>query len=336
MVLPFLLCGAVALDEDSIEGVVVALRQAHPVEQSSDEITGVVISEPNPVSPTTCQMRVYTDKDKFINVLTPCDATTLKASGCQTGSPITCKGNQTFPGHISCSQSSIQTKPPGSCELKVLSQAMSSGVVSYVGLRGDGANTMECEMPCTNASSGPIKLCIPRGQTFAPDAKGYQNMACTQDTVCSIPAGQTVKIPLATICMSGKTLKPPPPQGVHYDLAPPDSADAKLTDRLITSTTALNANGFFDNLPPGDERPKLITQLAHWIHKGRSSSNPADTVSPESIRDDMLSKTNMPYSSMNSANKKAIDKLCSQIYKAANSTLKLAQSPQIETLIAGR
>jgi hypothetical protein len=334
--LPFLLCGAVTLDEDSIEGVVIALKEKHPPAEASDEINGIVIAEPCPIAPSLCQVRVCTNKEEFINVVSSCDAEALKQSGCQPGCQISCSGNQTFPGYMSCPQSKIQTKPACGEPMYTLSQAVNSGVISYVGLRGDGANTMECVMPCTNASSQDIKVCVPRGQCFAPNKPECQNMACTQDVVCNIPAGQTVKVPLSTMCMSGKTLKPPPPDGVHFNLAAHDPEEAKLTDRLITATNVLNTDHFYDQLPPGEERPKLIAQMAHWIHKGKKSENPKDTVSPQSIRDDMLSKTKLTYSSLSSSDKKTIDKMCSQIYQASASTLKLAQSSQMDSLIAGK
>ncbi len=333
--LPLLLCAAVNLDEDTIEGVVIALKEKHPPAEATDEISGVVIAEPCPISPTACQVRVCTNSQQFINVVTPCDASSLKQSGCAPGSQITCQGNQTFPGYVSCPKSNIQTKSGGTCSIYPLSQAIDSGVVSYIGLRGDGATTMECVMPCTNASSQDIKVCVPRGQCFSPDKPGFQNMACTQDIVCEIPAGQTVKVPLSTMCMSGKTLKPPPPSGVHFNLAAHDPEEAKLADRLITATNVLHSDHFYDQLPPGEERPKLIAQMAHWIQKGKKSENPLDTVSPQSIRDDMLSKTKLTYDSLSSSDKKTIDAMCAQIFKASNCTLKLAQSPQMDSLLAG-
>ncbi len=334
-IMPLFLCAAVSLEEDSIEGVVVALKEKHPPSEATDEINGVVIAEPCPISPTVCQIRVCTNDQQFINVVAPCDPSALKQSGCEPGSEISCRGNQTFPGYVSCPKSDIHTKPCTAPKIYPLSQAMSCGLVSYVGLRGDGASTMECDMPCTNASSQDINLCIPRGQSFAPDKPGFQNMACTKDVVCKIPAGQTVKVPLTTMCMSGKTLKPPPPSGVHFNLSPSNPGDQKLTDRLITATNVLNADNFYDQLPPGDERPKLIAQMAHWISEGMKSDNPLDKVSPQTIRDDMLSKTKLTYSSLSSSDKKTIDTMCSQIYKASNSTLKLAQSPQLDGLLAG-
>ena len=333
--LPFLLCGAVNLDEDTIEGVVIALQEKHPPSEASDEIIGIVIAEPCPISPSVCQVRVCTDKQQFVNVVTPCDASALKQSGCEPGCQISCRGNETFPGYMSCPKSDIQTKTSATCTMYPLSQALECGVVSYIGLRGDGSSTMECVMPCTNSSSQNIKVCVPRGQCFAPDKPECQNMACTTDVICDIPAGQTVKIPLTTMCMSGKTLKPPPPSGVHYNLAKHDPGVAKLADRLITATNVLHSEHFYDQLPPGDERPKTIAQMAHWIYEGKNSQNPQDAVSPQSIRDDMLSKTKLTYATLSSSDKKMIDSMCAQIYKASASTLKLAQSPLMDSLLAG-
>lgn len=332
--LPFFLCAAVSLEEDTLEGVVIALKEKHPPSEETDEINGVVIAEPCPISPTVCQVRVCTDRQQFINVVAPCDATELKESGFEPGFQILCHGNQTFPGYVSCARANIRAKPPQN-KIYTLSQAMDCGVVSKVGLTGDGASTMDCQMPLTNTSSQDINVCVPRGQCFSPNTPGYQNMACTKDVICKIPAGQSVNIPLTTMCMSGKTLKPPPPSGVQFSPGNFNPAEQKLADRLITATNMLNSDKFYDHLPPGDERPKLIAQMAHWINEGKKSNNPADTVSPESIRDDMLSKTKLTYSSLSPKDQKAIDSMCSQIFKASDKTLKLAQSQQIDGLLAG-
>jgi hypothetical protein len=332
--MPLLLCAAVSLEEDTIEGVVVALKEKHPPSEETDEINGVVIADPCPISPTVCQVRVCTSNQQFINVVAPCNVNDLKESGFEPGFQIICKGNQTFPGYVSCPRENIRAKPPQN-KIYPLSQAISCGVVSNVGLRGDGATTMSCQMPCTNTSSQDINVCVPRGQCFAPNQPGYQNMACTQDVICKIPAGQTVSVPLTTMCMSGKTLKPPPATGVQFNPGTFEPSDQKLADRLITATNILNSDSYYNHLPPGDERPKLIAQMAHWINEGKKSSNPADSVSPESIRDDMLSKTKLTYDSLPSKDQKTIDAMCSQIFKASNKTLNLAQSPQMDGLLAG-
>ncbi len=169
---------------------------------------------------------------------------------------------------------------------------------------------------------------------FRPDKPGFQNMACARE-IWLRNSGQTVKVPLSTMWhvrrdpQATSTFRRTFQSGAH------DPEEAKLSDRLITATNVLHSDHFYDQLPPGEERPKLIAQMAHWIQKGKKSENPLDTVSTQSIRDDMLSKTKLTYDSLSSSDKKTIDAMCAQIFKASNCTLKLAQSPQMDSLLAG-
>lgn len=179
---------------------------------------------------------------------------------------------------------------------------------------------MSCSLQCTNKTAQSTKVCIPRGQCFKADTPKCQNMACIEDTVCTVPPGQTVTVPLSTMCVSPKSIKPPPASGVQYSLMEADTSERKLTDRLLTAATVLDQDHYYDALPPGDGiRPKTISQLAHWIDQGNASSNPADRVSMESLRNEIIPEKK--YESLPKSQRKVMDKMCSQIYQASNSTL---------------
>lgn len=144
--------------------------------------------------------------------------------------------------------------------------------------------------------------------------------------------GETIAARLNTYCISKKSIKPPPSSGdgqkahVNYHLGP--VAPATITD-LVKTSRKLDAEHNFDALPiPSTRRASTIAQLAIWKSLGGTSKSSKDAVNTDSIKADLLSRSNTDPASLSKEEHKQLDDKVALIFDAVDLTCKTSTTQE--------
>lgn len=160
-------------------------------------------------------------------------------------------------------------------------------------LIGDGVSTSHVRVVLTHTGREVLDLTVPAGQCLVPDQPGYQTMMTTDERLVEIPAGKSRSIWLSTICASSKNYLPPPEEGVHYQ--PDRCADqemGKFLLQIFRTSEEMDQHGDYNGVLLTDSnRQQTIGQLAVWMELGRSTKDPRDDVTIETITTQLLEST---------------------------------------------
>lgn len=338
--------------EDEVSGVVVAMERkvkaasapanaAPAQDEDSDTIAGVVISDPCEVYKGVNQFRVRTDDDRYVNVCMALPRTTLEDLGCDSDHRIALGDcEDTISGYVVASQKSVRkarSSASGQPQIVTLQKAVSTGLVSFGGLIGDGTNTASCQMPCTNRTDHPVTVCVPQCQYFQPDHPDCQTMSCTGDTCMTIPPHKTSAVALPTMCVSPHSVNPPPAKGRKYVPVFPNDCDFyRFCDHVMSLSKYLEEEHYYDQVPiPQERRQRTICQEAQWIEQARITGAPSDAITPISIRNNFLEKGHVTLESLTPEDLAKLDGHCKKIYRAAYLTWRLAGDKRVDALISG-
>jgi tetratricopeptide (TPR) repeat protein len=201
-------------------------------------------------------------------------------------------------------------------------------------LKGDGQSTSKVELVLTNKTSQMLRVVIPANEVFRPNTSLVQTMMVTRDRVVSIPAGGTVTAELPTMCVSTKTIKPPPPEGVEFEIGSYPDADVwKDLASIVEASKQLNRSGAYDHTMFARERREAtISQLAVWALLGKKSTNPEDQVTPKVIADDTLDKMGLKREQLPKEKLEMFEKGIDQIFLAVDLTIKKSKEPAVQSL----
>jgi hypothetical protein len=212
---------------------------------------------------------------------------------------------------------------------QTIGSAGTSGTVQeYVTYQLSGNNsTTQCSLNLTNLSSQPLWLFVPAYTVFTPDNAAYQNMMTVSSASMELPAAVDPVLNLATLCVSTKCEKPPPPEGVKFRIGPhPDAAARRLIVRIYEISQVLDAYGLYRKVPISPARRQShIAQLAVWQALGQRSGSEKSAISKETIKSDLLEQSGVKLSQLPPERQKALDDFCRVIFTAVDTTVKLAE-----------
>jgi hypothetical protein len=212
-----------------------------------------------------------------------------------------------------------------------LETAVRDGKVRAV-LSGDGKTTSHCQLSLTNLTGCPQRISIPQYQSFLPDKSGYQIMMTTESQSVELPAVQTDAIAenttIETICSSPKSAKAPPADGVSYTASNyPNLQLRSVIISLFETSKVLDKLNCYRNIPiPETARQHTIGQLSVWRAFSQITREPADEISPFSLREDLFKRSNVDPKMLTAPEKKfADDKVCA-MFAAVDFTVKQTPS----------
>jgi tetratricopeptide (TPR) repeat protein len=201
-------------------------------------------------------------------------------------------------------------------------------------LKGDGQTTSKVELVLTNKTNQELRVVIPANEVFKPNTLLVQTMMVTRDRVVTVPAGGTVSTDLPTMCVSTKTVRPPPAEGIEFEVgAYPDADVWKDLASIVEAGKQLNKTGAYDRtMFARERRESTISQLAVWTLLGRKSSNADDQVTPKAIADDTLDKMGIKREQLSKEKQEMFEKGIDQIFLAVDLTIKKAKEPAVQSL----
>ena len=146
-----------------------------------------------------------------------------------------------------------------------LQSAVRSGVIR-ARLTGDGVTTSHCTLTLTNLSDQRLRVVVPSSQFFLPSDLTYQIMMTTAERVIDILPGKTVSTEIPSVCVSPKTVKAPPAEGVDYTPNHhPEPLLSGIFGDILATSESLEQQHKYDEIPlAGERRRGTIAQLAIW------------------------------------------------------------------------
>lgn len=220
-------------------------------------------------------------------------------------------------------------------------------------MHGDGVLTKNVQLSLTNNTNKPLRVVIPANEIFNPNTSASQTMMSARDRLVMIPPNTTVNTDLPTLCVSPRSVPPPPPAGVEYTVGNySDPADWKSFSAINAAADQLSRQGKFDNIKLSDVRG-TIAQFAVWTKLGRKSANPEDKVDENTFADQYLKTLGTEYkkdpdkakkkfgdafeigptgvvSIKDAKKKKEIDAASTAIFAAIDLTLNLSTDPKLK------
>jgi tetratricopeptide (TPR) repeat protein len=243
-------------------------------------------------------------------------------------------------------------------DLTTLRAAVKNGAVSFK-IKGDGVTTDQIKLELTNKTDKPLHLVIPANEVFRPNTANVQTMMVIRDRMVSLPAGSQLTVSLFTICASYKSLKPPPVDGVSFEIGNyPDMDTWKQLSNILAAARELNKKGAFDSLPFDDPKRRLHTmeQYSAWLMLGKKSIDPQDQLTKEAVGADFMkileerAKTDPQFRSnlekehklsptggivLGAGEKQDVDRRIALILDGADLTLKRSADNDIQALAYG-
>ncbi len=243
-------------------------------------------------------------------------------------------------------------------ELTTLRAAVKNGFVSFK-IKGDGVTTDQIQLELTNKTSKPFHLVIPANEVFRPNTANVQTMMVIRDRMVSLPPNAQISVNVFTVCASYKSLKPPPVDGVSFEIGNyPDHDTWKQLANILAAARELNKKGAFDNLPFSDPKRRLHTmeQYSIWLMLGKKSSDPHDQLTKDAVGADFMkvledrAKTDPQFRSdlekqhklsptggivLGAGEKQDVDRRIALILDGADLTLKRSADNDIEALAYG-
>lgn len=215
--------------------------------------------------------------------------------------------------------------------LRTLRSALKNREVT-VQLVGDGESTSHVKLMITSKVSRLLRIVVPANEVFRPNSGNVQNMMVTKDKVIAVPAGTTVAVDISTVCVSFKSIKPPPPEGVSFEVGDYPNFDFwKEFAAILAATKEIEKSGDFGAVPLRREtRKDNIAQLAIWMLLGKRSDNPEDKVTREGIAEDMLSKAGVKLEEFPKEKQQQFGKAVDEIIAAVDLTIKRSKDPNLK------
>jgi len=203
-----------------------------------------------------------------------------------------------------------------------LSEAVAAGKVTMQVI-GDGSTTSHVQLRLHNKTGQPIFVTIPRFQVLVPKDSSHQLMLVTQQVCLMLRPGAEATTQVTTLCISGKTVKPPGPSTVYAPGDYPNPQEFTTITHIVETAEKLGGNGAYDGLLISEaRRTPTITQLSIWMFRGKKSSKPEDQVTPESIGEVVLQAAQTTREALTPEQKKAFDEGVNAIFAKADFTLK--------------
>jgi tetratricopeptide (TPR) repeat protein len=220
-------------------------------------------------------------------------------------------------------------------------------------MHGDGVLTKSVQLSLTNTTNKPLRVVIPANEIFNPSSAASQTMMSARDRLVLIPPNTTVSTDLPTLCVSPRSVPPPPPAGVEYSVGNyPDAAEWKSFAAINAAADQLSRQGKFDNIHLSDVRG-TIAQFAVWTKLGRKSANPNDKVDANTFADQYLKTLSGEFKKdpdkakkkfggafdfaadgsviiKDEKKKKEIDSASTAIFAAIDLTLNLSDDPKLK------
>ncbi len=137
-------------------------------------------------------------------------------------------------------------------------------------------------------------------------------------------AQNTTTVRLPTVCASAKTVPPPPAEGGNYRLGA--YPDAKLYKKIVGILEAAKRpefqRQFADVTIAPERRQATISQLATWMEIGKQTRVPADQITRDGIKADLLRAAKVSSDSFSRQQVKSLDQGVNAIFMAADLTRK--------------
>ena len=180
-------------------------------------------------------------------------------------------------------------KSGGKGSFITLREAVKAGNVSF-SLHGDGVTTSSVQLSIENKTGNPLRLVVPANEAFRSNSGNVQTMMVTRDTIVSVGANEQVQVSLDTVCASLKSIKPPPADGVSFQVGDyPDKTMWSKISRILAAAADLEKSGALDGVPMDKKRRRsTIAQYAIWMTLGKANGGPDDQLTKESIGADFL------------------------------------------------
>lgn len=133
---------------------------------------------------------------------------------------------------------------------------------------------------------------------------------------------------LATVCVSPKSAKPPPSEGVTYRLGArhPEEVN-QLLSRVLEMARDLQLEKFYKRIPiPDARREHTIAQLAIWMELGKQSNRPQDAITTEGIKEELVKQAGVKAETLPPDQQKELERGVQSIFTMTDLTLKASLS----------
>ncbi len=188
------------------------------------------------------------------------------------------------------------------------------------------SDPLNCELTVENPGGHALEVTLPAYTCFlSPDAASNQNMMKGTDPKFLVPAHGQTSLPIDTYCVSTKSVKTPPKEGLGYSIGNyPDESTFKLLRRIVEAACELEKESAFATVPVDPKmRSRRIAQAAIWLQLGKLSGKENDLVTVGTLKADLLKGVKSELSKEQDAK---VEQFAAKIFEAAESTIKRASS----------
>jgi hypothetical protein len=137
-------------------------------------------------------------------------------------------------------------------------------------------------------------------------------------------AEHSTTVRLSTVCASPKSVPPPPAEGGNYRVA--SYPDAKLYRKIVGILEAAKQPDLqqqFAKVPiAAERRAATLSQLAIWMEIGKQTGGPANQITRNEIKTDLLKAAKIPLDSLSAEQVKSLNQGVDAIFMAADLTRK--------------
>lgn len=171
----------------------------------------------------------------------------------------------------------------GPAKVTTLRSAVKNGQVSF-SLKGDGQTTSSVHLQLRNKTAQALSLVIPENEVFRPNSANVQTMMITRDLLVRLAPHAQVEVSAETVCASFKSLKPPPVDGVSFEIGSyPDLEAWQQLSKIMAAACDLDKGGAFADVPISQNKRHTIAQYAIWLFLGRRSDRSEDQLNKNAI-----------------------------------------------------
>lgn len=153
-------------------------------------------------------------------------------------------------------------------------------------------DALNCMLTVTNPTMSALKIILPSFTYFAsPNAAKSQNMMKGCDPKFEVPAKSTINLPIDTFCVSTKSIKTPPEEGLSYQVTnPPDADTFNMLARIVETAQLMDSKGEYTGkvFVKPEMRFRKVAQTAIWLYMGEKSGKQEDFVSIDTLQDELL------------------------------------------------
>lgn len=222
-------------------------------------------------------------------------------------------------------------KPGLTANFTTLRAALKEGALTMK-VKGDGETTTKVQLGLTNKTDHVLKVVIPANEILLSRTLSIQHMMVTKDRIVTVPAGGAIWAEIPTMCVSVKTVKPPPAVETEFTVgAYPDETVWKQLASIVEAARILNRSGAYDGTMFAKERrEQTIAQLAVWLLLGKRSDKPEDSVTAEGIAAETLDKMGIKRDQLTKEKQQMFDKGVDEIFLAIDLTVKKSKEPEVE------